>query len=106
MRIIPMNQDRDDRYIVKSIVHCHQVLMAFQSSGEALSLRDVSARSGLPKTMTFRVLYTLEKCGLVDKISSNLYRARFSPLKKRTCRLGYAAQGTDYQFSKEVSASI
>src|SRR6185437_14368586 len=28
------------------------------------------------------------------------------PLKHRLYRLGYAAQGTDYQFSKEVSAGL
>src|SRR5262249_17371030 len=56
--------------------------------------------------MAFRLLYTLEKCGLIDKVGGNLYKSRISPLKKRTYRLGYAAQGTDYQFSKEVSSSI
>src|SRR6476659_3343742 len=28
------------------------------------------------------------------------------PAKPRLCRLGYAAQGTNYQFSREVSASL
>ncbi len=56
--------------------------------------------------MVFRILYTLEKCGMVDKVGGNLYQSRVSPLKKRTYRLGYASQGTDYQFSKVVSKSI
>jgi ribose transport system substrate-binding protein len=95
-----------DRYLVKSIVHSSQLLMAFHSTGESLSLKEVANRSGLPKTMAFRLLYTLEKCGMVDKVGGNLYQSRVSPLKKRTYRLGYASQGTDYQFSKDVSASI
>ncbi len=95
-----------DRYLVKSIVHSAQVLSAFQSTGESLSLREIAARSALPKTMAFRLLYTLEKCGMIDKVGSNLYQSRVSPLKKRLFRIGYAAQGTDYQFSKEVSLSI
>jgi ribose transport system substrate-binding protein len=95
-----------DRYLVKSIVHSSQLLMAFHATGESLSLKEIAIRSALPKTMVFRLLYTLEKCGMVNKVGGNLYQSCLSPLKKRTYRLGYAAQGTDYQFSKEVSASI
>jgi ribose transport system substrate-binding protein len=106
--VIHMNNDNRsrDRYLVKSIVHSSQVLMAFQSVGECLSLKEIASRSGLPKTMAFRLLYTLEKCGMVDKVGDNLYQSRLNPLKKRLYRIGYAAQGTDYQFSKDVSASI
>lgn len=95
-----------DRYLVKSIVHSTQVLSAFQLSGECLSLREIVVRSGLPKTMAFRLLYTLEKCGMIDKVGDNRYQSRLNPLKKRLFRIGYAAQGTDYQFSKDVSLSI
>jgi ribose transport system substrate-binding protein len=102
-----INDNRSrDRYLVKSIVHSSQVLMAFQSTSESLSLKEIASRSGLPKTMAFRLLYTLEKCGMVDKVGDNLYQSRLNPLKKRLYRIGYAAQGTDYQFSKDVSASI
>src|SRR5256886_6000527 len=56
--------------------------------------------------MVFRLLYTLEKCGMVDKLGQNLYQSRVRPWKQRLYRLGYAAQGTDYQFSKEVSEGL
>lgn len=95
-----------DRYLIKSIVHSSQLLTAFHSTSESLSLKELATRSGLPKTMVFRLLYTLEKCGMVDKVGSNLYQSRVNPVKKRTYRLGYAAQGTDYQFSNDVSLSI
>ena len=101
----PDNRSRD-HYLVKSIVHSTQVLTAFESTGECLSLREVVSRSGLPKTMVFRLLYTLEKCGMIDKVGDNLYQSRLNPLRKRLFRIGYAAQGTDYQFSKDVSLSI
>ena len=95
-----------DPYLVKSVVHSSKLLTAFQTSGETLPLKEVVARCGLPKTMVFRLLYTLEKCGLVEKVGENLYQSCLRPLKHRLYRLGYAAQGTDYQFSKEVSASL
>jgi ribose transport system substrate-binding protein len=92
--------------LVKSIVHSSQLLTAFRSSGEALPLKEIVARCGLPKTMTFRLLYTLEKCGMVDKVGENLYQSCVRPWKPKLYRLGYAAQGQDSQFSKEVSASL
>src|SRR6187402_840643 len=95
-----------DPYLVKSVVHSAQLLSAFRSSGEALPLREIAARSGLPKSMTFRLLYTLERCGMIEKAGENLYRSHLRPFKQRPFRLGYAAQGTDYQFSKEISTGL
>src|SRR5260370_2534141 len=95
-----------DPYLVKSVIHSSRILSSFRSAGEALSLKEVVQRCGLPKTMCFRLLYTLEKCGMVEKVSTNLYQAIVRPAKQRLCRLGYAAQGTNYQFSREVSSSL
>jgi len=94
-----------DPYLVKSVVHASCLLSAFRS-GEALPLREIAGRSGLPKSMAFRLLYTLQRCGMVEKVSTNLYQAIVRPAKQRLCRLGYAAQGTNYQFSREVSSSL
>src|SRR5258707_14590739 len=95
-----------DPYLVKSVLHASRLLSAFRSSGEALPLREVAGRSGLPKSMAFRLLYTLERCGMVEKVGANLYRSSLRPFRQKLYRLGYAAQGTDYQFSKEVSTSV
>jgi hypothetical protein len=95
-----------DPYLVKAVVHASRLLSAFRSSGEALPLREIASRSGLPKSMAFRLLYTLERCGMVDKVGENLYRCSLRPFKQKLYRLGYAAQGTDYTFSKEVSLSL
>src|SRR5439155_1153040 len=95
-----------DPYLVKSVVHSSRVLSAFRASGEALPLREIAARGGLPKSMVFRLLYTLERCGMLEKVGENLYRSSLRPFKQRLYRIGYAAQGTDYQFSKEVSAGL
>jgi ribose transport system substrate-binding protein len=95
-----------DPYLVKSVVHSSRLLSAFRMPGETLTLREISARSGLPKTMAFRLLYTLEKCGMIEKVGENLYQSCVRPWKQRLYRLGYAAQGTDYQFCNEVTASL
>ena len=95
-----------DPYLVKSVVHSSQLLSAFRASGEALPLREIAARSGLPKSMAFRLLYTLERCGMIEKVGENLYRSYVRPFRQKPYRLGYAAQGTDYQFSKEISEGL
>ena len=71
-----------------------------------MPLKEISLRSGLPKTMAFRLLYTLEKCCMVEKVGENLYQSCLRPWKQKLYRFGYAAQGTDYQFSREVSAGL
>ena len=93
-----------DPYLVKSVLHSSQLLRAFRTSGEALPLREVAKRSGLPKSMVFRLLYTLEKCGMVEKVGENLYQSCLRPFKQKLFRFGYAAQGTEYGFTQEVSA--
>src|SRR2546421_10907950 len=95
-----------DAYLVKSVVHSSRLLTAFRSPGEALPLKEISLRSGLPKTMAFRLLYTLEKCCMVEKVGENLYQSCLRPWKQKLYRFGYAAQGTDYQFSREVSGGL
>jgi ribose transport system substrate-binding protein len=102
----PPTTPRRDPYLIKSVMHASQLFSAFRSSGEALPLREIALRSGLPKSMTFRLLYTLERGGMLEKVGENLYRSHLRPFKQRPIRLGYAAQGTDYQFSKEVSTSL
>lgn len=95
-----------DPNLVKSILHAAQVLRSFKFSGEMLPLAVITARCGLPKTMVFRMLYTMERAGMVEKVSANSYRSSLRPLKEKVYRLGYAAQGPDYEFSKDVSASL
>ena len=90
-----------DPYLVKSVVHSSQLLSAFRTSGEALPLREISARSGLPKSMAFRLLYTLERCGMIEKVGENLYRSHIRPFKQKPFRLGYAAQ---YRFREAPAA--
>ncbi len=70
-----------DPYLVKSVVHSSQLLRAFRTAGEVLPLREISKRSALPKSMVFRLLYALEKCGMVQKVGENLYQSCVRPFK-------------------------
>ena|ERR1700682_219628 len=94
------------RYVVKSLVHASQILKAFQSKGEVLRLKDVVVRSGLSKGMCFRLLYTLHTCGFLDKVGENQYRLVSDLRPNRRYRIGYAGQGQDSSFPREVESSL
>ncbi len=93
-------------YIVKSLVHASKILQTFQSPGEVLRLRDIVERTGFGKGMCFRLLHTLHHCGFVEKVDERRYRltADFRPRKR--FRIGYASQGQDSSFPREVHAGL
>jgi ribose transport system substrate-binding protein len=101
-----MKTSNHSRYLVKSLVHASRVLEAFQSAGDVLRLRDVVTRTGYNKGMCFRLLYTLHQCGFLDKVGENHYRLASEVRRRRLYRIGYAAQGQDSSFDREVRNSL
>jgi len=93
-------------YVVKSVVHASQVMGAFRSPGEALRLRDVTERTGLGKGLCFRLLHTLHHVGLAEKVDPTRYRLTSEMGRRRKYRIGYAAQGQDTSFPREVLAGL
>ncbi len=95
-----------DRYVIQSIVHACQLLESFRYPEENLRLQDMVSRTGLSKGIVFRVLYTLEKQGLLQRVSAKLWRSTVRPLRRKSWRIGYAAQGADYGFAQAVTESV
>ena len=95
-----------DRYLVKSLLHASEVLWSFQHSGETLRLRDVMDRTGFGKGMCFRLLYTLHHCGFLEKMEGHRYRLTSEVRRRKRYRIGYAAQGQDTSFTREVHAGL
>jgi ribose transport system substrate-binding protein len=106
MYLTVLKTSNHSRYMVKSLVHASQILEAFQSAGDVLRLRDVVARTGFNKGMCFRLLYTLHQCGFLEKVAENHYRLASEVRRRRLYRIGYAAQGQDASFDREVRASL
>jgi len=94
------------RYLVKSLVHASRILEAFRSSGDVLRLRDVVERTSYNKGMCFRLLYTLHQCGFLEKVGENHYRLAAEVRRRRLHRLGYAAQGQEASFDREVRQGL
>src|ERR1700675_3539011 len=97
-----VNRPNHSQYLIKSLVHASEVLSAFRSEGEVLRLRDVVARTGYNKGMCFRLLYTLHSCGFLEKVGENQYRRVSDIRPSRKFRSGYASQGQDSSFPREV----
>jgi len=95
-----------DVYLIKSVVHASDVLQTFRHMGEALRLRDVMDRTGFGKGMCFRLLYTLHHCGFLDRVDGNRYRLTSEVRRRRRYRIGYAAQGQDASFPREVQSGL
>jgi ribose transport system substrate-binding protein len=93
-------------YLVRSVVHASEILGAFQSSSEALRLRDIVQRTGYGKGMCFRLLHTLHHCGLLDKVDANRYRLTSEFRRRKRYRIGYAAQEEDSSFGREVLGGL
>jgi len=95
-----------DLYLVKSIVHSAEILWAFHYPGEALRLRDIMDRTRYSKGMCFRLLYTLHHCGFLEKVEGHRYRLTAEVRRRKRYRIGYAAQGQDSSFPREVLGGL
>jgi ribose transport system substrate-binding protein len=94
------------QYIVESVSRACDILEAFRADGEALRLSEVAERTGLSRPTAFRILFTLERRGLVEQTDKCRYRLRIRPLKRRRYRLGYGGQSTEFSFSRAVSEGV
>jgi ribose transport system substrate-binding protein len=93
-------------YLVQAVVHASEILRAFESRGEVLRLRDVVSRTGYGKGLCFRLLHTLHHCGFVEKVDESRYRLTADIHRRKRYRIGYAAQGQDTSFPREVHAGL
>jgi ribose transport system substrate-binding protein len=95
-----------DPYFVQSVAHAADVLRAFSTPTEVLRLRDIVARTSYSKGIAFRILYTLEKTGLLEKVGVNQYRSTFHHRVKPKYKIGYAAPGSECLFSQQVTSAL
>ncbi|HLH37138.1 MAG TPA: substrate-binding domain-containing protein [Alloacidobacterium sp.] len=95
-----------DPYLIKSVAHAAQLLAAFEAPGEALSPREISARTGLSRGIVHRLLYTLGHHHVVEHMENNRYRPLYRRLTKTLWRIGYGAPGIDTLFTRAVTQSL
>ncbi len=91
---------------VEAVVRACRLLQAFQVSEEVLTLSQLVARTSLSKTTCFRLLQSLVKGGMIEQLSRGAYRSCLQPLARASVTLGFAAQTTEGEFSRDVSQSL
>jgi ribose transport system substrate-binding protein len=96
----------DNPVLTRSIERACDVLIAFQGEGELLRLREIAKRTGLDDATTLRIVRTLASRGLLERAGHQHYRSRVAVRSGPCYTIGYAAQTTEFAFSREVTASV
>ena len=74
----------DDRYTVPALARGLQLLMQFNREERQLSGAELSRRLDLPRASVFRMLYTLEQGGFVEKADDGVsYKLGLAVLRLR-----------------------
>jgi ribose transport system substrate-binding protein len=94
------------RYRLETVSRACEVLRLFRDGAEELTLAEVAARTGIEKTIAFRLLHTLEAEGFLRRSGPNQYRSNVSIRTGRPFRVGYAAQSSNTPFSDAVTLSM
>jgi len=96
---------RKDPEIVEAVVRACRLLQSFCPQ-ETLTLRQLVERTGLSKTTCFRLLQSLIKGAMVERVGKGAYRSILQPFASLPFTIGFAAQTTDSEFSRDVSQSV
>src|SRR5215831_16283263 len=91
--------------VVEAVVRACRVLQSFYQL-EVLSLGQIVERTGLSKTTCFRLLQSLTKGQMIERVAKGAYRRTIEQSITPTYTIGFAAQTTDSEFSRDVSHSI
>ena len=90
-----------DPYLIESAAKVLDVLELFRRTGGALTLGDVAARLCLPKSTAFRLLYTLEKKGCLQRIPDTYFYA----MSERR-QVGLATASPWITFAAEITRGL
>ena len=93
-------------YVVEAVKRACDLLAAFRIEGETLRLTDLANRAALSRATAFRILYTLQQGGLVERVGNKAYRCKVKPSRPAKYRLGYGHLGAEPGFVQEWSDSI
>ncbi len=95
----------DERETVESVVRACRLLQTFYHR-EVLTLGQLAERSHLSKTTCFRLLQSLIKGGMVERVGKGAYCRAVEQALSPAYTIGFAAQTTNSEFSRDVSQSV
>lgn len=99
-----LNRDTS-RYRLETVSRACTILRQFADSQQSLSLGEVVEKTGLERTIAFRILKTLEQEGLLRRPEGRRYFSNVNILTQKRFRIGYASENSD-SFSQAVTQGI
>lgn len=96
----------EGRYQLATVRRACEVLRTFGDEEELLTLAEIAARTGLDKTIAFRLIHTLEHEGFLRKVDGRRYATNARLLTRKRFRIGYATQTSNSPFSAAVEDSV
>lgn len=92
-------------YKLETVSRACSILREFDDDRKTLSLSEVVERTGLERTICFRLLRTLEEEGLLRRSERRKYASNVRILSGRRFRIGYASQSHD-SFSNSLGQGL
>lgn len=89
----------------EAVVRACRIIKAFRQH-EILTLKQVVERVDLNKTTAYRLLHSLIKGELVERVGKGTYRLVNEDSSSSIYTIGFASQTTEFEFSQDVSQSI
>lgn len=93
------------RYRLETVARACTILREFDDDQRMLSLSDIVKRTGLERTICFRLLHTLEQEGFLRRGTGRRYASNIRLLNQKRFRIAYASQTMD-SFSNAVGQGL
>ena len=93
------------RYKLETVSRACALLREFNDNRQALTLSEIVERTGMERTICFRLLHTLEEEGFLRKAERRKYASNLRIFSGKRWRIGYASQGHD-SFSSALGQGL
>jgi ribose transport system substrate-binding protein len=92
-------------YTLETVSRACALLREFNDDRQGLTLNEIVERTGIERTICFRLLRTLEDEGFLRRAELRKYSSNVHILSGKRFRIGYASEGND-SFSSAVSQGL
>jgi ribose transport system substrate-binding protein len=107
---VPKEKPRDEAgisstYRLETVTRACTILREFEDDQQMPSLNDIVKRTGLERTICFRLLHTLEQERFLRRVAGRRYACNVRLLTQKRFRIAYASQTVD-SFSNAVGQGL
>lgn len=100
-----MESSAKSRDAAQAVIRACEILKCFRQDGEVLALGEVVERTGLSRTTAYRLVLSLVRGGMMERVGRGEYRSVVRLGIGQSIRLGFAAQ-TNSEFCHEVTEGL